>query len=121
MVELINFDADIVTYSGEHRDKNQFVKDCKRGDNYACTALLYYTRTFPKYVKLPGGAADFKTDNEFDEDQLIKGIQVELIHTKSPYIAKELAKDNLVVDPRYYDHLDEMRDQMAYRTITSLY
>ena len=114
MVDLIHYDADIITYSGDHRNKKEFVRDCKEGDMYACSALLYYTRTFTKYEKLIGGLADFKSDNEFDEDQLIKGIKEELKHTKSPFIAKELAKDNLVPDPKYYDHLQELNSAFGY-------
>lgn len=114
MSELIHYNTGIVTYSGRQKDKEQFVRDCKDGDMYACTALLQYTRAYPRYLELDGGLGDFKTDNEFDEEQLVKGIKVELEHTNSPYIAKEIAKDHLVQDPRYYDHLEAMIKSTGY-------
>lgn len=106
---------EMISYSGRSLDKNQYIRDCKRGDMYACNALLYYTQTFPKYTKLWGGVADFKSDNEFDITQIAKGLHYELEHTKSPYIAKELVKDHLSKNPKFYDYYEEMLNKMSIR------
>lgn len=42
---------------------------------------------------------------EFDPDQLAAGIKVEMEHTNDPAMAKRIAMDHLVEDPRYYDKL----------------
>ena len=55
-----------------------------------------------------GGLADGKRCSEFPQDQLKKGIKVEMEHTNDPKIAREIAKDHLTEDPKYYDHLEEM-------------
>lgn len=57
---------------------------------------------------IPGGFSSGKPDSDFDPEQLKKGIKVELEHTNSKDMAKEIAKDHLVEDPKYYDHLEEM-------------
>jgi len=41
-------------------------------------------------------------------DQLTKGIKVEMEHTKDSRIAREVAMDHLVEDPKYYDKLADM-------------
>lgn len=45
---------------------------------------------------------------DFDEDQLKKGIQVELEHTSSPMIALKIACDHLAEFPDYYTRLEKM-------------
>jgi hypothetical protein len=61
--------------------------------------------------KIPGGLAD-KTKKKFDKDQLRKGIKVEMEHTDDPALAREIAKDHLMEDPKYYDHLIEMEKKV---------
>lgn len=55
---------------------------------------------------LPGGKGDNQPDSKFSKKQLKKGIKHEAEHTKSPEIKKEIAKDHLTEDPKYYTHLD---------------
>lgn len=61
--------------------------------------------------KIPGGLAD-KTKGKFDPKQLAKGIKVEMEHTNDKSLAREIAKDHLVEDPKYYDHLLEMEKKV---------
>jgi hypothetical protein len=60
--------------------------------------------------KIDGGLGDGRKDTEFDPVQLAKGIKVELEHAYDFAIAKEIAKDHLTEDPKYYDHLEEMEE-----------
>lgn len=68
-----------------------------------------------------GGLGDGTQDWMFDRRQLRMGQKVEMEHTDDPKIAKEIARDHLSEDPKYYDHLEEMerkyqkpRRHMAY-------
>lgn len=64
---------------------------------------------------IPGGLADDKSCQDIAnyhkmpfadiKDQLDKGIEVELEHTNDKTIAKEIAKDHIYEDPKYYDKL----------------
>jgi hypothetical protein len=54
---------------------------------------------------IPGGLADKKSPKDFDAQALEKGIKVELEHTSSKQMAKEIAMDHLTEDPKYYDKL----------------
>lgn len=55
--------------------------------------------------KLIGGLADGKPDSDFDKKELSMGMKDELhAHTKNKQIAKEIVKDHLVEDPKYYEH-----------------
>lgn len=55
-----------------------------------------------------GGLADDVLDSEFDPEALLKGIEIELEHTKDANLAKEIAKDHLKEDPLYYDKLGKV-------------
>ena len=55
--------------------------------------------------QIPGGKADKKLPSDFDPEQLAKGVKVELEHTSSPHLAKEIAMDHLAEDPDYYTKL----------------
>ena len=57
---------------------------------------------------IPGGLADNKSDKDFPKDQMRKGEKVEREHTSSKAIAKEIARDHLVEDKKYYDKLEKM-------------
>lgn len=54
---------------------------------------------------LHGGKGDYKPDSDFDPIELKKGIKHEFEHTKNKKLAKEIAKDHLSEDPKYYTHL----------------
>ena len=59
-----------------------------------------------EYIK--GGLGDYKSDSAFNKSSLQKGAKVELEHTNRPEIAKEIAKDHLTEDPKYYTKLAKM-------------
>lgn len=48
---------------------------------------------------------------QFDPEELIKGIQVELEHTPYKSIAKIIAKQHLVEDPQYYSNMENRYKQ----------
>jgi len=54
---------------------------------------------------IPGGLADKKAPSDFDPKKLAAGIKVEMEHTSSRTIAREIAMDHLTEDPRYYEKL----------------
>jgi DNA topoisomerase IB len=56
--------------------------------------------------KLPGGLADKKTPEDFDPEQLAKGVKIEFEHTDNRDVAREVAMDHLTEDPKYYDKLE---------------
>lgn len=58
--------------------------------------------------QIPGGLADKKKPSDFNEDQLRKGIKVELEHTDDRTKAREIAMDHLTEDPKYYDKLEKI-------------
>jgi len=47
-------------------------------------------------------------DSKFNSVQLRMGIKIEMEHTTSKSIAKQIAKAHLVEDPKYYTHLKKM-------------
>ncbi|MFW9879124.1 MAG: DUF5661 family protein [Candidatus Thorarchaeota archaeon] len=66
--------------------------------------------------KIPGGLAEGKKI-KFNKKQLRKGIKVEMEHTNDPAIAREIAKDHLVEDPKYYDKLEKMEKASRFAHI----
>lgn len=56
---------------------------------------------------LEGGLADGSDDEDFDQEQLDKGIKVEMEHTSDAEEAKEIAKDHLTEDAEYYAKLEK--------------
>jgi len=75
----------------------------------------------PEKVKedmVPGGLSDDMTYEDIANkhgvssweiiSQLHKGVQVEMEHTDDAAMAKEIALDHLLEDPKYYDKLDRM-------------
>jgi hypothetical protein len=64
--------------------------------------LETYDLGMDKSDLLPGGLADKNTPNQFDQEQLAIGTQIELEHTNDEAIAREIAMDHLKEDPNYY-------------------
>lgn len=60
--------------------------------------------------RLPGGLADKKKPSDFDQGQIAKGIKVEMEHVDDRNLAREIAMDHLVEDPKYYDKLLKMEE-----------
>jgi hypothetical protein len=59
--------------------------------------------------ELRGGKADNRPDSDFDAEQLKNGIKQELEHTNNKKLAKEIAKDHLSEDPKYYSKLKKAK------------
>lgn len=57
-----------------------------------------------------GGKADNKPDSKYSKKEIKMGLKVEKEHTNNPKIAKEITKDHLEEDPKYYDRLKVMED-----------
>lgn len=55
--------------------------------------------------QMKGGLADDAQPEDFDQEELTKGIKVELEHTDDEDIAREIAMDHLTEDPKYYTKL----------------
>ena len=64
--------------------------------------------TIAKQDLLPGGIADRLRPEDFDQEALAIGTQIEFEHTKDLEIAREIAMDHLAEDPDYYSKLSEM-------------
>lgn len=60
---------------------------------------------------LMGGKGDDLSEDEVDQDELLKGIGVEMEHTTSKRIAKEIALDHLAEDPKYYTKLAKIHKE----------
>lgn len=58
--------------------------------------------------ELEGGLADGQDPQNFDPEQVSKGIKIEMEHTSDPKEALEIAMDHLMEIPDYYDHLEDM-------------
>jgi len=67
--------------------------------------------------KIPGGLGDDRPDSDFDPEQLRMGIKVEKEHTIDAAKAKEIAKDHLSEDPRYYTKLKKIEPQHEAREV----
>ena len=63
--------------------------------------------------QIPGGKGDDKTPGDFNRDQILKGMQVEMEHTDDPAIAMEITMDHLSEDPTYYDKLATIHQEGA--------
>ncbi len=60
---------------------------------------------------LPGGKGDDLDDEDVDQDELMKGLEVEMEHTTNKKIAREIALDHLAEDPKYYTKLERIHKE----------
>lgn len=65
---------------------------------------------------LKGGKGDKLNPSEVDQDELARGIKVELEHTPDRALAKEIALDHLAEDPHYYTKLSKIHSEAIDRT-----
>lgn len=70
--------------------------------------------------KLPGGEADGMPDSKFPTEALAEGTEHEHEHTDDDATAKEIAKDHLSEDARYYDKHKEAEQVRRPRIIDEL-
>lgn len=67
-----------------------------------------------------GGLADKKPKSSFDQKALKKGVKVELEHTNSKPLAKEIASDHLTEDSKYYEKLQVMEKSSAHKKLSEI-
>ena len=58
--------------------------------------------------QISGGLSDAKPDDQFDLEEVEKGVKVEMEHTNDKDKAREIAKDHLAENKDYYKKLDIM-------------
>jgi hypothetical protein len=58
-----------------------------------------------------GGLADKLDPSEFDQEELMTGIHVEMEHTNDILQAMEIAMDHLFEDPAYYEKLASIHQE----------
>ena len=81
-------------------------------------------KTYSQFVNedvIPGGLAQGKSVKDIADKHKVNpadiqyaledGIQVELEHTTSKDVAREIAMDHLFEDPKYYDKLKTIEDK----------
>ena len=69
---------------------------------------------------IPGGKGDKAKPSDFDPRELAMGIKVELEHTKSRRLAREIAMDHLSEDPRYYTKLKKVHAESTMQSFEEL-
>ncbi|MEI7590851.1 MAG: hypothetical protein WCJ49_06020 [Deltaproteobacteria bacterium] len=81
-----------------------------------------YAQKGLKEDKLPGGKADDEPDSKFSKHQLELGKKEESEHTDDPAKAKEIAKDHLAVNKKYYTDLEKagLADEIKKENYISL-
>ena len=62
--------------------------------------------------KVKGGKADGNPASKYPEDQIKKGINIEFEHTNDRDLAREISKDHLEENKKYYTHLEKMEKDM---------
>jgi len=72
------------------------------------------TVTQPLKDQLPGGKGHKLKLKNVDKNELKMGIEVELEHTNSRELAKEIALDHLAEDPKYYTNLKKVHKESIY-------
>ena len=63
--------------------------------------------------QIPGGKGEGKSPLDFDSEQVLMGMRVEMEHTDDPMIALEITLDHLTEDPEYYTVGDENPEDSA--------
>lgn len=76
-------------------------------------------RYSPFHEQLPGGLASGMRPEDFEPEQLARGIEVELEHTQDVALATEIAMDHLVEDPEYYTKLGSLHLNPSRRTVAA--
>jgi len=97
---------------GEYKDFDDCVsknQDKESPGGYCADIHKKITGKWPAEENMQG---ELVPDEQFDPVQLEKGIQHEMEHTDNPEEAKKIAKDHLLEDELYYDHLDQMENEV---------
>jgi hypothetical protein len=98
-----------------------FVSNRNKNKDFRFSDTMIRTPKSLDEDKITGGLTDDKTVSSIAKKhevkithiikQIRKGVKIEMEHTNSPTIAKEIAKDHLWEDPNYYTKLDKMEKQ----------
>lgn len=103
-----------IEYIWIEKGREAEVQDCQEAARSAAppsTSLLASARRASRHLDLiPGGRAAGRSPADFDQEQLQRGLQVELEHVdqgdpSARDIAREIAMDHLAEDPDYYHKL----------------
>lgn len=86
-------------------------KDFLNKPNISKASTAAIEKVAKKKEALPGGKGDKKPDSAFVEKDLKKGMKVESEHTKNKKVQKEIAKDHLTEDPKYYSRLAKVEKE----------
>lgn len=73
------------------------------------------------YDRLPGGLGDNANPNQFDRQQVQKGVRTEMEHTADPGIATEIALDHLAENPQYYGQPEPDSESSERRRVVEAY
>lgn len=71
--------------------------------------------------KIPGGLGSGKSDADFDPRSLAAGQKAEMEHTNDPSVAREIARDHLSEDPRYYDKLSRINLSLEGQSVEEFF
>lgn len=64
--------------------------------------------------QIPGGLADAKTPKDFDSKELESGTSIEMEHVSDRALAREIAMDHLMEDPKYYTKLKQVEKAFPF-------
>jgi hypothetical protein len=78
-----------------------------------------YIKFFEQQNQLVGGLGDKANKENFDKDQIEKGLAVEMEHTNNKEIALEIVLDHLTEHPKYYDYLEDMEHQFEEKAVSN--
>ena len=102
----------------KYEHKQDYQKMLEKQSEILNTFLKMAEQEGPWKDKLPGGLADKKTPEDFDQDQLQKGVKVELEHTSDEKLATEIAMDHITEDSDYYTKLEKIHKEALIESET---
>ena len=63
-------------------------------------------------ITMKGGRAEDKDPSKYNQEELNRGIKIELEHTNNKEIAKQITMDHLEEFPNYYEELEKMEKKL---------
>lgn len=99
--------AEAIGYFEAHVGTDEFLRACVyegRFERIDCVAESRFELVDTE-EHIPGGLSRGKRPGDFDPVELRVGTEVELEHTSSAPMAREIAMDHLTEDPLYYEKL----------------
>jgi hypothetical protein len=78
--------------------------------------VFYFSSKNEEDNLLSGGKGDDLDEEDVDQDELMKGLDVEMEHTTNKNIAREIALDHLAEDPEYYTKLEAIHKENPGKT-----